>query len=529
MFRSVILASLLVLEVGCSARLPVRKAIAPDPTICFPCFWEHQPPELRRELLEVYGERRYEDPLAEAERRLVLGRVAVDPDSVCESYRIFRDAEETDPGRRLLAAESTAFLGTECGGDATAEFREAARIAEQNRNAFKAGVYRNLASGTFLPRFGSQAILGFVPAPDDAKAFVLGVSSICVGDGSVVTVQSERTVRDWLSYQLDDDLSSRPLTPDRLVGWHEGARLHDLLSAVALEAFAVRGTLLVRHEDRWLAPDETGVFRFEVLQDKVQYPSTRVYGDVALVVDTHGVSALVHEASRSGAEIVLACGDHPEKMRAAYRLASRGISVWFPCDRFVADVLGHDAPGVLLGSAPIRRTDGGAVIGNAPVVFRTDERIVVQDSDARGAAQYYDAAGRYFRRLSRFARLRLDYRMVDGPGQADRIVEGARATGAEAIALRVATVEDSLPVRAWLEESREHRAVLFHSAPYPEGIALFRDFRGQTTFGDPRPIWLGHTDEFPSRGGGGHDRQDPCVSDGPPGPTPSPFDGQPSK
>ena len=488
-FARSLLAIAAALSAACAARAPVRGLAGTGTSICFDCFWEHQAPGLREELLGVYRERRYDDPLAEAERRLLVGRVAGDPALLCEAYRIYASAEETDPSRRLLAAESAAFLAEECGDDSVAAFRRAAGIAGEIGDAFKERTYRAIASGTFRPRTGGQTIGRSLDVPPDATGYVLGASAILVPHGSLVAIQAERTVRDWLSYQLNDDLSSKPAERSALVDWHEGARLRDLMAATTVEAHAVRGVLVVSDGTRWLAPDEDGVFRFEVLPDKVQYASTRVHGDVALLVDTHGVSAVEREAARTGADLVLACGDDPAKMRAAYRLASEGISVWFPCDRFVADVLGHDAPGVLLGSAPVRATEHGAVIGDTPIAFRLDEKIVVEDSVARGVSQYYDAAGRYFRRLSRIVPLRLDYRMVDGPGQSERVVDRARATGATAIALRVATTGDAEPVRAWLSESKTHRVVLFHSAPYPAGIALFADYPGQTTFGDPHPVW----------------------------------------
>ena len=58
---------------------------------------------------------------------------------------------------------------------------------------------------------------------------------------------------------------------------------------------------------------------------------------------------------------------------------------------------------------------------------------------------------------------------------------------ASAIGIRVETPEDAAPVRAWLAASEHHRAVLFHTAPYAEGYALFDEFPHQTTFGDPKP------------------------------------------
>lgn len=484
-----VLALVAFAAAGCAATGRHSVKAPPTSPICFSCFWDTQPPGLRDELISVYADRRYDDPLAEAERRLILGRTKPDPALVCEAHGIFAGADESDPSRRLLAAESAAFLAAGCGGGVGEEFRAAAIAAREAGERLKAEVYRAIAAGRFRPRDGKQEIGRSFEIPEGTAGYVLGASSIFVPEGANVVVQSERTVRDWLSYQLGDDLSSRPVEREAIVDWHEGARLRDLMAATSIEAHPVRGTLAIREGERWLAPDEEGIFRFEVLPDKLQYPSTRVHGDLALILDTHGVSAVAGEGSRSQADLVVACGDTPAKMEAAYRLASSGVAVWFPCDRFVGDVLFHDGRGVLLGSAPVRGVDGGAIVGDTPVAFRLDERIVVEDSTARGVSQYHDAAARYFRRLSRRVPLRLDYRMVGGPGESATLVDRARATGATAIALRVATPEDAAAVRAWLAESPSHRAVLFHSAPYPAGIGLFRDFPGQTTFGDPRPVW----------------------------------------
>jgi hypothetical protein len=51
------------------------------------------------------------------------------------------------------------------------------------------------------------------------------------------------------------------------------------------------------------------------------------------------------------------------------------------------------------------------------------------------------------------------------------------------------TEADYVPVRTWLAESPQHRAVLFHSAAYPPGERVFAEFPKQTTFGDPRPVF----------------------------------------
>ena len=156
----------------------------------------------------------------------------------------------------------------------------------------------------------------------------------------------------------------------------------------------------------------------------------------------------------------------------------------------MGELIGYVGEGVLIGSAPVRAEGGAAVIGDRPVELRVDETIVVEDTALGGRLQYYDAAARYFRRLAESAPLVLDFVGVEGPGESARVVERAEALGSAVIALRVETEEDAAPVRAWLARSSAHRAVLFHTAPYPAGYRLFAEFPRQTTFGDPRPVFL---------------------------------------
>jgi len=297
-------------------------------------------------------------------------------------------------------------------------------------------------------------------------------------------------VRDWLSYQLSWDLSRRPPARDALIGWHEGARLRDVLAAVPARIVPLPGTLVARQGERWLAADENGVFRFEVLPDKVEYPTTRATGDVALLVDTHGLSSLAGSALQAEVRMVVGCCDTPYKAQAAAWLAARGVDVYFPCDRYVGSLLGYEGRGTLIGSAPVRAEPGVAVIGDRPLRFSVAETIVVEDAQLPGPLQYYDAPGKYFHRLEVDLPLKAEYVRVTGAGQASSIVARAEELGAGAIAVRVWKEEDAAPVRAWLRGDRGRRAVLFHSAPYPAGEALFEEFPGQTTFGDPRPRFL---------------------------------------
>jgi hypothetical protein len=495
MRRFATVAALTALLSSCAPLLtpPVRPPAAPR-TICHECFWKYQPAALEQELIAVYGGRSYGDRLDDAQRRMLLARVRDDERAYCAARGalagVWGSKEAREPARALVVAETLAFTADECGSDPARAFARAAKAARRAGEGWKGSVYAGLAAGTFAPRFGDAPFRTNLAVPAGTKSFVLGASKVVLPPGARVGAQVERTVRDWLSYQLQWDERDRPVPKDSLLTWHEGARLRDLLDAAPEKILPLTGALAARQGDRWLAADEDGVFRFEVLEDKVQYPTTLEYDGVALLRDTHGISALVEPAVRERAGLVVGCGDAVPKMEAAVWLARRGVNVWFPCDRFVGDVLGYEGPGVLLGSAPVRAEGGSAVIGDRPVAFRVDETIVVEDSTGRGPLRYYDAPARYFRALgAALPSLKLDFVDVDDAGQSDRIVRRAEEIGASAIAVRVQTDEDAAPVRAWLAASREHRAVLFHTAPYPAGYALFGDFPGQTTFGDPRPEW----------------------------------------
>jgi hypothetical protein len=480
---------------GCAAHAPpgdVAMAWAPAPSICYDCFWQYQPAGLHARLAEWYAAHPSHDPLLDADRRYLLARVRNDRPMLLASREAFLAlrGKERDPGRRLMVDEALAFTAEECGESARTWFARAARSALRAGEPFKASVYRRLADGSFTPTVGDVAIRRRLEVPPGTTGYVLGASAIHVAPGETIGCQVERTVRDWLSYQFAWDFTARSPSPEELVPWHEGSRLRDILEATPAEILPLSGVLAVRHGDRWLAADDQGVFRFQVLIDKIEYPTTRVYRNVALIVDTHGLSALVEPAARRGARLVVACGDTPYKAEAAWWLAQLGIDAYFPCDRMVGDLLGYQGRGTLIGSAPVRAESGAAVIGDRPVRFSVAETVVAEDTHADGGFQYYDAPARYFRRLAEALPIHVEYAEVTGPDQSQRVVDHAQLVAAQVIAVRVRTDEDARPVRAWLAASRSNRAVLFHSAPYPAGNALFREFPGQTTFGDPRPLFL---------------------------------------
>jgi len=473
-----------------SSSAPHRVQLDTTP-VCHSCFWNHQDPGFRDEYVEVVRQRQSADPLVAAELRLLVARAAADSAGVCaaaDAFATVAGAEE-QVARRLLAEESVAFTAALCGRDPRPAFLAAAATARSTGLAEKATIYDAIAADTLRPLLKRDVAARQLRPPAGTTAYVLGSSTIRVDSATTVVSQIERVARDWLSYQLAWDFTA-PLAAERVLDYHEGARLRDLIATSGARLLPSSGTLAVQSGGRWYAADGEGVFRFEVLPDKVQYPTTRAWRGVALLVDTHGISSLVGAALLQRADLVVGCGDYTGKMDAAAYLATRGIDVYFPTDRFVAELLGYEGPGTLIGSAPVRAADGGAIIGDRPVTFDVSELLVAQRTAGTGELQYYDAPGRYFQRLATSLPLRLEYVDVDGAGQADRVIARARELGARAVALRVWTDPDYTAVRTWLAESAEHRAVLFHSVAYPAGNRIFTEFPAQSTFGDPRPVFL---------------------------------------
>jgi len=109
--------------------------------------------------------------------------------------------------------------------------------------------------------------------------------------------------------------------------------------------------------------------------------------------------------------------------------------------------------------------------------------IVAEDTTQRYPTQYYDAAARYFRQLSKFVRLNVRYVLVDDENQLDKVLEQASSV----VAVRIRTDKEDAALRQWLLSSPKNRAILFHSGLYPWAQGLFADFPSQVTFGDLRP------------------------------------------
>jgi hypothetical protein len=315
---------------------------------------------------------------------------------------------------------------------------------------------------------------------------IIGESRLELKPHMRVGTQVERVARDWISFQLKWPLDDQPLSLPPLP-YHEGAFLLAMQKRVPLIIYPLTGAIIARKNDKWYAADENGIFRFQILDDKMEYPTTHASGGIAWIEDTHGISALVPQALQKKVDVVIGCGDSEGKAEAAFHLAQHGVHVIFPADRYQDLLLGYQGKGVLLGGAPVHVLDGHTFVGGQPIVFSTREWIIVQDTRKAAPVQYYDAPARYFRKLSTYADLRLDYVEVSAQDELYRVLARARQRDATAVAVRVMTQAEDATLRSWLLGSPKRRAILFHSGLYPYAQQLFAEFPRQVTFGDLRP------------------------------------------
>lgn len=456
-------------------------------SVCYSCFWEGYDGKMRNALVEFYRQYHSDDPLVQSDVRYILWRTTGVPN--CDMRQNYRDiaANDVDAERRYIAYSILGFGAPECGEMPNRYWQGAADAAGQLGLSAEAAILRTLAkNGKLTPRFEPVKIETELNVPADAKTMVLGNSRIELGGLAMVGTQVDRVARDWMSYQLKWKLDESPL--QRVpIDYHEGAAVKEIAELLPVRVMPLAGALVARHDDKWYAADEQGVFRFEVLRDKVRYPTSHFAGDVGWLEDTHGISALVPQAIEKKMQLVIGCGDSVGKAEAAYYLAQQGIHVMFPGDRYADLLLGYKGKGVLMGGAPIRREGANVVIGGQPIRFSLAEPIVVEDTKKSFPLQYYDAPARYFRRLAQSTKLDLTFALVDGQDQMDRVLKVAAQKNATAVGVRVMTESEEKTLREWLRKSPQRRAILFHSGLYPYAQKLFMDFPKQVTFGDLHP------------------------------------------
>jgi hypothetical protein len=469
-------------------------------SLCYSCFFRSAGIIPNKKLVPYFQSvSSSKDPLISGDARFIVWRATEKEDcGALDAYRAVGGAAE----RRLAANADIGFSAWECNRSGSDALKQASIFAARLGRKSEARALNEISAGKFRPKFGDTNIETLLVVPTDAHTMVLGESTILLTAGMRIGTQVERVYRDWLgeefggegSFTWDVSMSPTAVPVVRDPGnraYHEGALVEEIQRVADVNVVPLFGTLIARNpaapdpdgEGQWYAPDEQGVFRFKVLIDKVQYPTTHTSGDVGWITDTHGISAIVSQALEYKSQLVIGCGDYEGKVKAAYYLARHGVNVVFPGDRFEHMLIGYKGKGVLMGTAPVKRVGGAAVLGHQPVKFSLSELIVAEDTSARYPTQYYDTPARYFRQLSKFVPLNVVYMNVDDENQLNRVLDRA----ASVVAVRIKTDKEDGLLRWWLLKSAKNRAILFHSGLYPYAQGLFRDFPTQVTFGDLHP------------------------------------------
>jgi hypothetical protein len=333
------------------------------------------------------------------------------------------------------------------------------------------------------------------------ERITIGNTNVTISEGDIIVTQDDRVFRDWLGMQIQNPFNAEILKifSERLeyseselkeaVGWHEGGRLRDIENNVNVNHIMATGTFIAEKDRRWYAPDEKGVFRFEVPFDKVSYPTTRFLSSrTAVIIDTHGTNSIVEQAVRNKADVVIACCDSPAKAKAIEYLSRKGISaICFP-DLYLYKTLGHDVKAV--GSTYFSVVDGKVVFGNRPITITKNQKIVVSKAEVGKtyAIWYYSAPLYYFEEINKTFPLNIITVTVDDFNQTDRLYTAAEQYNAKLVSTRVYNSYDYVQAKEWLKKSEENRIILFHSIAYPYGLMLAKEFPEQTGFGDPNPI-----------------------------------------
>ncbi len=436
---------------------------------------------------------------ARADILLMLGRVTGNDTMICSALAHYDNAHKGDTEESALIYETIASI--DCGRNKKAFYLEASESWKQAGNDFRARIARSLAYRNDMDlnvnpsKIRSPVLIN----PKNSTAFMIGESMITLDRDSTIVAQVDRVTRDWLGITLNQSpivnstteilkvFSERwDYTEDELmadIGWHEGGRINDLLE-VDPAVMAAAGTLVYRHEGVWYAPDERGVFRFEVPQDKVFYPTTRFHSeDLATIIDTHGMNSIVEQALRYNATAAIACCDNPSKIAAAQHLSKKGISAICFTDKYLPMILGSNES--ILGSPPQNITDKQAILGNRPILFSFEEKFLVQDaSSGKFATSYYKTPKYYFTNLEKAIDLDVTYFSITDFNMTRLMVDKALDINATVIAARCFNRQDYIHLKRFLDEDVDNRLILFHSSAYPYGVRLFEEYPRRTTFDD---------------------------------------------
>ncbi|MBS3107972.1 hypothetical protein J4468_03575 [Candidatus Woesearchaeota archaeon] len=440
-----------------------------------------------------------EDDFALGDAYLILARLENNDNYYKLACGSFSDFKTEDLEEKAILYETLASLNCE---NKRKFYLEQAAEEWQNLNVtWRTELIKTIIRGKYLLEFDKEEIERVLNL-SNKNEITIGRTKIEVRKEDKVITQVDRVYRDWLGEQMNQNpFRGKFLTTfsERLnynktelredIGWHEGARMKDLETSLGLKGNTATGTIVARSMEKWYAPDENGIFKFEVPLDKISYPTTRfLTEDIAMIVDTHGVNMLVEQTIRKNANIILSDCDHPGKIKAALYLSENGKKVICFPDRFVYLALGHNAN--LLGSPVFRLENDKMIYGDAKITLERGQKIVVTDADVGKsyAIWYYTTPMLYFKEINKTFNLEIIPAVVDDFFQTEKSFNLARENNAKVIATRVFNSYDYNEAKKWLEENKENKIILFHSTMYPYAILLMQEFEGRISSDDPNPI-----------------------------------------
>ncbi len=433
---------------------------------------------------------------------LMLGRLTKNDSLICSSLKYYFNHSPRSLEEKAILYETIASI--DCKTNKRQFLLEASDIWKKLGNDFRSDLDKSLAYGNKVNfKFWDYKL----KQPDteekiNASKILMGSSYFRLDDSDTIVSQADRVTRDWLSYQLEESPFSEnvlEIFSEKLywsdsdhfpsIGWHEGGRIREL-KETGLSHEVASGTIVKKIDGRWYAPNEEGVFMFDVPIDKIQYPTTRfLKEDIALIVDSHGMNMLVEQAVRNNATITIGCCDHIGKVKAIQYLSDKGIRSICFTDKYLPLLLNTNTSA--LGSPTIKLAGDSAIVGNQPITIDTDEKIIAMDvEDITLVQSYYDTPARYFRNLEKLVDLNVIYFHISGVNQTGNIVESAIKNGVRVIGTRVYEADDYYKLKEWLGRSQKNRAILFHSTSYPYGYRIMKEFPLQTTFDDINPVFI---------------------------------------
>lgn len=404
-----------------------------------------------------------------AEREYLLGKLSNDKERMCASLDLYYDSIDLFDNPEMIY-EIIFFVSKQCDKDfGSIEDKLLNHSMESKRKIYSAIINNESFS---VKSYNLDDVDRDFTSFNNSN-IVFGNNSVTFDDNSNLGFQVERVVRDWISYNVYNWIDYYDI-----LDYGEGYFLNDFIGNSSLELTPLTSSIIIESNNQWYGHDEKGIFRFEVLNDKGNYPTNKCYGNVCLVLDTHGISQIVAQAIDEEVSHVFACGDSEGKMAAAHYLSKKGIDVIFPADRFLGELLGTNTKGDLIGTSPVRE----GKIGGQEIEVSINETILVQDNYERYPGQYYGTAKRYFEVLENNTDLNLKY-FISNFNETNKLVNYAKENGYDVIAVRVHTETDYKSVNKWLDNDENRKALFFHSSIYPYVNDLFLDYPNQTSFG----------------------------------------------